>query len=278
LWPRLAAVDVAWSVIEERPVGILHGPLNRWLALRVLGDLRGFGVATLLVPQGRRRVRPRWSHVRGLVVVQSSGVWWTDQELAAMHALHDSGTHVVVAHMSARPLPIPLCGMWQFPLLGDRYEVTPSGGPGHSILAEMFGGGHPPEGEQRRGYVFVSYRARAEYVTTAIVPTLIEQGFGFFDYRGTEELDKHQLRAELRRWVDTCAVLLVVASPRWPKSSHTVAELKHAHRLKRPVVVLRRPSWPPWPSDDQTVAVEFDDAERDEPGLGAAIRQASVSA
>ena len=253
------------KVLDDRPVGILHGASDRTLALRVLADARGFGVGAVLIPQSSPD--PEWSHVRGLVVVHGPTVQWSADELDAIHALKSNGVLVALVRLSSRRIPPALHGLSTLGLWDRNYKVSPStGAPGHRLLVEIFGQGREPEGTQRRGFVFVSYRGcDADWVAGTLVPALAEQEFGFFDYRGTEELDEATLAAELARWVHECAVLLVVASRDWSGSAHTIAELQQARAIDRPVVVVRRRSWPTWPRDQgpATATVRFDDPVRD---------------
>lgn len=57
----------------SQPDRIVHGAADRRLALRVLGDALGFGVAAVLNPEAPPDVPLDWSHVRGVVAPTSVG-------------------------------------------------------------------------------------------------------------------------------------------------------------------------------------------------------------
>ena len=271
-----------WRRVDDpRPVGIVHAPADRAIALRLLGDARSLGVAgVLLAPSGTAsECASMWARVRALVLVHTDSAWWSDAQLAdlAERTAAPGPATVAVARMVGTRYPPSLAGLPVLLLSGRRYKTDQRVSvPGHTFIAEVFGVGPNPTGETRRGYVFVSYRGvDAQWVTHDIVPALAEHGFGLFDYRGTEELDEGNLDRAHDRWLDRCAVVLVVATVDWSTSVHTAYELRRARQLGRPVVALR-PTSGPVLADVGRVdgTVRFDHADQDGPALAEAIRTA----
>ena len=244
----------------------------------MLGDVRGFGVAAVLIAPSET-VGRTWSDVRGLVVAHGPRVRWSDQDLRTIQTLKRDGLPVVLARLTSSRIPPALHGLPTLPLWDRRYKVDPDARvPGHRLLIDIFGQSRAPGRTQRRGFVFVSYRScDIEWTAGTLVPTLVEHGFGFFDYRSTEELNEGRLAIEIARWVHESEVLLVVASPQWPTSPDTISELHAARAIGRPIVVLRRRAWPPWPRayGRATATVRFDDPVRDGPALATTLLRAA---
>jgi len=277
-----------WKHVDDpRPIGIVHARADRSIALRLLGDARSLGVSGVLVAPGEtpEECAARRAELRGLLLVHTGSVWWSDAQLAEVAERIAAGGIVAVARMTESKYPPPLAGLPVLLLSGRRYQTDPAFlRPGHTFVAEAFGVGPDPGGEARRGYVFVSYRGKqtddVAWVANGIVPALAEQGFGLFDYRATEELDERHILAEHDRWLERCAAFLVVATDNWHSSKYTRYELRTARALGRPVIAVRRASAPSTAAPVEPVdgSVLFSTPERDGPILATTIRDAIARA